>query len=46
MKKELRLELAKDDLYILEQEYKEHPNKDLKEGIKNTKKEIKHLEHK
>ena len=44
MKKELRLELAKDDLYILEQEYKENPIKELKEEIKKTKKEIKYLE--
>ena len=44
MKKDLRLELAKDDLYVLEKEYKEHPNEDLKKDIKNTKKEIKYLE--
>ena len=45
MKKELRLELAKDDLYILEQEYEENSNEELKEDIKNTKKEIKYLEN-
>ena len=44
MKKELRLELARDDLTVLEKMYEETPSKELKEDIKSTKKEIKKLE--
>lgn len=43
MDKRTRLELAKDDLYTLEQMYKKEKTEELKEAIKKAKKEIKSL---